>query len=353
VHWKYRTGIMNIERDLYRIITGRLQFARDGLFLYIKDPDPELKLRSYIIYDEVYERCMESGMMVEKERLNMLVEKNLWTPLDDREADRISKEIEDYKLMAFERYYKKKELVNIKAKIRRLEEEKIGFISKKYQYTDLTCEGMAEQARREWIITNSVCLKDGTKYTLDSTEEEDILDYCMENAISNEKIRAIARNEPWRSMWLVANKVGDLFNKPTTEYTDYQTSLCSYSIMYDNIYQSPDYPPDEVIQDDDCLDGWFIGQRRDREENRKEKNTKTLFSQNVARHQEIFVMAQNEEDAKNINEMNSERGKQIIGQRAQKIEEKGRVKQGEFDDVAQAEQLKANQMMLEKLRGRK
>jgi hypothetical protein len=345
---------MTIEKDLYRIITGRLQFARDGLFLYINDPDPELKINSYSVYDRIYEDSMKSEIPTSSEMMELLVNKDLWTPMDDRKAEEKRKKIEDLKVSAFERYFKNKELRNIKLRINALEQERASLLSKRNQYHRETCEGLAEEERRTWLILNSVTDKDGNKIELDASQESEVIDCYIENIITLEKIRAIARNEPWRSMWLAGNKVGDLFGKPSTQFSDYQLSLCSNSNMYDGVYQSPECPPQEVINDDDCLDGWFIKQSREREEDRKKSNSKNVLkNQKIANSQEVFIMAKDREEADKIYDMNNDMSKQIIGQRSSKIEEKGRVKQGEFEDVARSTELEANQMMLQKLRGRK
>ena len=40
--------------------------------------------------------------------------------------------------------------------------------------------------------------------------------------------------------------------------------------MYDNVYESHERPNDKIIEDDDCLDGWFIVQRRKHEKDKNE-----------------------------------------------------------------------------------
>jgi len=344
---------MKIERDLYRIITDRLQFARGDLFLYIEEPDPELKMFSYTIYDSVYDDSMRAGIPTIAEMEELLLEKDLWTPLDDRMAEEKKEEVENLKIEAFDSYFKPKQLRNIKFRIKSVERDIAKLLSKRMQYRRETCEGLAEDERRTWLILNSVKDKDGKKYKLGPSEEPEIIEFYLENMIDPQKIRFISKSEPWRSMWVSAEKSGDLFGKPSTQFSDYQLSLCSNSIMYDNVYQSPECPPHEVIDDDDCLDGWLIKQRKERESTTRENaNKKAMTNPKIANAQEVFVKVDSPEDAQRVFDMNSERGKQIIGQRAQKIEEKGRVKQGDFEDVAMSEQIKANQMMLQKLRGR-
>ena len=65
-------------------------------------------------------------------------------------------------------------------------------------------------------------------------------------------------------------KQASLFNRPSVELTKDQLSLSSYSTLYDNVYESHECPNEKIIDDDDCLDGWLIQQRRKSEKDRKQ-----------------------------------------------------------------------------------
>ena len=54
--------------------------------------------------------------------------------------------------------------------------------------------------------------------------------------------------------------------------------LCSFSRMYDSVYKNTECPSDDVIQDDDMLDGWFIQQTKEQEERQKEKLSEDKLS---------------------------------------------------------------------------
>ena len=82
---------IQIEKTLYRIIQGRLRFKRDGLVLYIQEPTKELMYESYEIYDDAYDLAYKRGNYIKPEVLQILVEQDLWTPLDDKQAKEYEK----------------------------------------------------------------------------------------------------------------------------------------------------------------------------------------------------------------------------------------------------------------------
>jgi hypothetical protein len=340
------------DRVLYRIITGRLQFSRGDLFLYINDPNADLINRSYEVYDSVYEEAIAAGNYVESESFEILAKNRLWTPHDDKQIEEMREQIKNLKVYAYENYYKGKELINTKRHIRKLEKDVTRIESKKNQLYRQTCEGLAEEERRVWLIYNSVFDKEGRQYKFgQDLSEEDIINYYLSNGLNQSQIRDISKNDPWRTMWMISTKTGDLFDRPSTDLTEYQLSLCQYSVMYDNVYQAMESPPEEVVMDDDCLDGWFIVQRKKQDQDRLEKSKKTLFSNpKIANSQEVILMAKDPEDAKRIFDMNDARAKQAIRDRGQVINDKGRAKQGHFEDVKQDQAMKANKGFVEQIR---
>ena len=341
---------------LYRIITGRLHFSRGDLFLYIADPDANTINESYNIYDSVYSDAMASDNYVESEINAMLMSQGNWTPNEEQEKESIQNEIKRLKVYAYENYYKRRELFKAKTLIQKNEDKIFELESRKNQLRRQSCEGLAEEERRMWTITNSVYNMDGSKYNFEDKDseitEDDIIAFTLSNGITQVQIRDIAKNDPWRTMWMTSTKSGDLFNKPSTQLTEYQLALCQYSIMYDNVYQNMECPPDEVIMDDDCLDGWFIVERKKQKEQKREKNSRSLLSGNpkIMNAQERYIMVDGAESAKRVYDMNSGRSKEIMKQRFNTIDEKGRAKQGNFEDVKQEVALNSNRAYVEQMK---
>jgi hypothetical protein len=109
------------EKILCRILQGRLRCSLGGPALYIYEPTKEILEESFEIYDKSYNEAYFNGIFLKKELLPILVENELWTPLDDREAEKTEKQIEEYKIKAFEFFYKTRDLANTKMTLRNLE----------------------------------------------------------------------------------------------------------------------------------------------------------------------------------------------------------------------------------------
>ena len=123
--------------------------------------------------------------------------------------------------------------------------------------------------------------------------------------------------------------------------------------MYDNVYESTECPPEEVINDDDVLDGWFIKQRKDREEAKQEKSTDHHFGNHKGKgRQELFVMARNQDEVNAIFNQNDASAKNILQTRKQVIQNADgkEVKEQEMPDVRRDLQMQAVQEMREKIR---
>ena len=325
------------EKTLCRILQGRLRCSLGGPALYIYEPSSEIMEESFEVYDKCYEEAYFNGAYLKKELIPILVENELWTPLDDREADKIEKKIEEYKLKAFEFFYKTKDLTNIKMVLRHLEKDLVNYKNKKHVLDHVSCEGAAEFARSSWIISKTVYNLDKTPYDCSEHSISALLQFYNSNKISTEQFRFVARNDPWRSMWNVGKKQSGVFEKPASELTKDQIALCSYSSMYDNVYESTESPSDKVIEDDDCLDGWFIHQKREYDKQKKKRQTEDLIKNpKIANSQEVFLMAKDQEEANEIFDINDPLVRGIIRDRQNTIQNSGKqIKFQEFNDIKQ------------------
>ena len=163
----------------------------------------------------------------------------------------------------------------------------------------------------------------------------------------------IARNDPWRSMWMIGKTTDTLLGKSSVEFTINQTQLCSYSFMYDNVYENPDRPNSKIIEDDDCLDGWFIVQRRKYEKDKKQQEVDALTSNpKIANSQEVFVMASNQEAANEIYNLNDVVGRSTIHNRNAQIDQAGSLDFRQLHDIQQDMAIQGQQEGLNKIRGR-
>ncbi len=131
-------------------------------------------------------------------------------------------------------------------------------------------------------------------------------------------MRLVARTEPWRSFWST-NPRGFRITG------DEQKVLILFSKMYDNVYEHPERPVDEIINDDDMLDGWYIFMKRKSIEEKK-ANAKDVLTKKHPNAQEIFMTASTPEHAKEIADMNDVRANIIKGKREAGMKDGGIVR---------------------------
>ena len=124
-----------------------------------------------------------------------------------------------------------------------------------------------------------------------------------------------------------------------------------WSKMYDNVQQSHDCPTDDVIEDDDLLDGWFVVQRRERDKQKAQSEVDDMTTNpKIASSQEIFVFAQSKEDKENIEKANSFHSTMIKKERQAVIQNKGKAVDMDFRDQRLKVQQQSNEQYKAKFR---
>ena len=226
---------------------------------------------------------------------------------------------------------------------------------KKHQYDHITCEGYATFAQWNWIIENSTFFSNtNEKFDWSKISVTDLMSYYESNAVSSADFRKIARSDQWRPIWLLGKKAGNLFDRPAALLTRDQVTLCSFSMMYDSVYESPESPPEKVIEDDDCLDGWFIEQRKKQERAKKQQEADSIVSSNpkIANASEIFLVAGSKEEIEHIESLNSFQSRMIKNSRMEQLKAKGEIKSDlEFADVKRENQMEQNRTIISKMQG--
>lgn len=338
---------------LYRILKDRLWVSVDGLSFFIIEPTLDLLEESWFIYNQAYEKAYADENLTQDELTMFLADQDIWSPFEERILEEKRKELDDAKVDAFQVFFKSKELRNAKFKIKRISDEISKMIGKKHSMDHLSCEGVAEQSRFNWIISRSCFHKDGACVNWAERNLSSFISAYRENFIDHSDFRKIARNDPWRSMWSLSKKTGKLFNEPSTLLSQNKLNLCSYSSMYDSVYENPEAPNEKVIEDDDCLDGWFIFQKRKHDQSKKERESEELIKNpKIKNAKEVFLMANNKQEADEIYGLNNSLSRITLQQRQQIIEQKGKASDLDFVDVQTDLQMQQNQAFVSKVRGK-
>jgi hypothetical protein len=124
-----------------------------------------------------------------------------------------------------------------------------------------------------------------------------------------------------------------LFDNKDRDLTQDQKGILIWATMYDNIQEHHECPSDDVIKDDDVLDGWFIVQRNKREQEKLEGEVEgELTNDKIRNAHEVFMVPDGDKKLEKINSMNNPTARMFKKQREHLIEQRGSVAQGEFFD---------------------
>jgi hypothetical protein len=336
----------DLERTLYRIISGRTAIFVGGSSFCVVEPNSELIAESYDKYDIYLEDAYASGCLVEEEFNQFLFENDVWSKAHDAVLKQKRDELENLKVLAYENHFREKDLKRIKREIRGQERSINKILVDKSKYDFIKCDYVAEMARLNWLLSKTTYLDDNL-----IDEHHDIAQISnayFDKAIDSLKIRDVAKCDTWRSMWF-NNKLhgGQLFKRAPMDYSRDQITLCSYTSMYDNVYEHYERPDDIVIDDHDCLDGWFIVQKRNSDSARK-KNKVISKNPKIANAKEQFVFANNQDEANVIYNMNDSFTRSTLQQRFESIQGKEKVKDIDFADVQQDLMIQQNNMAMKK-----
>jgi hypothetical protein len=329
--------------------------SKGGYNLRIHSPTKQQLYESGNIYTEAYNKAIIDGVLTEEDIAKIMEENELWTKEDEKILKGVYADVEKLKLGVFKLATNKHRQDIIRRNLRSIEKVAEKLFRKKNVYSSVTCEGYAFSKQLIWTIENTTCHLDGSPYDWKDDETEELVSFYQQEQISDQQIRDLAKSNEWRSTWSASKVESRVFGKAGVDLTSEQKNLIAYSRMYDSVYESMDCPMDSVIQDDDALDGWFIAQKENREQQQKEAGTEDMLSDKTKDADEVMLMVNpdDEEGIQSIYDMNDIRGKSVTKSRFNQVEEQGEVKFHEFGDVKREKQMQQTRGYSDKIKGRK
>ena len=327
---------------------------------FIYDPSSGDQLLGVHYYEQVYDTLVTNGVMTETQCELLLKQKGQWSVEEDDKIKTLQDNLEKLNIRLGELEFKsteKKSVLNYidltKAELNRLAHKKQSllvnsaeYIAKletyKYYLFLLTFD---QNKKRMWTDWKTFCDLPNTFVSYLITKA------YVDNDLIETNIRRLARNEPWRSTWLLASKTGRLFDRAAQDITDYQRNLVTWSIIYDNALEHPDSPSTEIMENDLLFDQWLETQSRKRREAAGKKSEDFITNTNIRNSQEIGIVVDSIEDAKKVFDLNDSNAKSIIRSRDAKLKTEGTVSEVHMPDVKQRLQLLINNNMMEVGRG--
>lgn len=337
------------ESFIYMIRSGNTYLKKN---IVIKPPTINQLVESYRVFDEAYSQSLSDEIMTEDEMIDWLKENLIWTKFNENRVESLKKDIENYKVEIYHSRQDPKKVKGIRFVIRDVEHNlEKELLIKNSQYQN-TCEGIAQTAKISWLISNTTFV-DNEPYDFSDVSLNEVVSLWQDSILNDSQCRELSRNEPWKSTWSISKNVRNrlFFNNEDTDLTLNQKNLIVWSQIYDNIYESIECPPKSVIDDDDMLDGWLILQNKKHEKSRAESDAENLLKNpKIKNAKEVLIVANNPEHIKNIQNLNDERGKHIIQQRFDTIEQLGTVSQDQLPDEKLNLHLQKMKMMKENLK---
>ena len=332
------------EREFFinRIRSGTVRL-RDYRIL---PPTLEDKLDASEAYIKAYNDAIAEEMMTEDEVEVWMAEHGLWTEEDHKQLETAEKDIKTLKKEIYNHHRDDAMVANIRRLLNGAKKFKLKKDGEKSEFYYNTAENAARQMEMLSII-KAVTYQDNKRVIFDDEPvlPGELIAAYMEDMFAEDQIRELARTTPWMNLWNIKDNLKHpLFSMSDRELTTNQHALIVWSQTYDNIQESIDCPSDEVINDDDMLDGWFIIQGEKRQKDKAEKDFEEgTKSDKIKNSSEVFVMSKGKKDDDRIKRMNSTHGEAVKQQRFNLIKKKGSAQQQDFADERLKLQTMSNQ----------
>ncbi len=296
---------------LSRLLTGISYLSIDKKPYKIMPPSKDDLALADLVFKEALSNTRFDDLITEKQAFDYLRRKKIWIPEDEETLKKTNEHLENLKISLYKSLYNTKEKKTLRRKIKATKKSIERLFGRKHSLDHMTLENFAQSIKSDF--TTAICIHDyeGNKiynyynfWQSDCYILNNFKNYLASNIISSEDYRQIARTEPFRSSWAIGKE--SIFGNCSSELTSDQKSIILYSRMYDNVYESMERPDDEVIEDDDMLDGWFADARKQADIERKKKEAdKILDSKGVGGGGELFVVADNSMEANRIRGLNT------------------------------------------------
>lgn len=303
---------MKEEHHVARIISGKtILRTRQNEYIY-QTPSRHDLYKAELFFYETLDKNKYHIVLTEKNVVGTLIQLGLWNMKLETEFINLPIKISDAKVEMYQLYLRTKNVKKQRKDLRRLNKRLVDLTKLRHSLDYITLEGYCRGLKNQMIVTMGV---DKPVHTF--TELQQIVCEVNRQEIPINEYRKIAQSEYWRSIW--SSNERDVFGVPAVDLTDEQRALMSYTMMYDNIYKHNDCPTKEIIKDNDLIDGWMIKNSRQSDEDKVTKSLAGRINKNAKANSDVYIIAQNQDEIKQIHDMNSNTSKVIAGQRMQAV----------------------------------
>lgn len=331
-----------LERILYRILSGKTLLK--NLDVEVRSPSLDLLYEAEEIYCELYDK---KGTLTREELKEKLILNDIISREDINFLKEFNKVLENLQKELFT-HFVSLNADPIRSLIKQLRAKQDKILLELSKYESYSKEGMASYAKSIFLIKNTT-YRNGNMYNFSDKLPISILSELNKCSISNEIIRLLSRKSSWTNTWYSLRDSTIFSNIPTLE----QQLLIMWSKIYDNIRESSEAPDEDIINDDDALDGWLLIQKEEHKKKKAEDNQNkkiNSFSSKIKNSDEVFIIAKNKEEVDRIHQMNDSQAQRIKKERLDQIYSKGSVDHHNFLDVRRDIQTQFHKMQMDHIK---
>jgi hypothetical protein len=333
---------------LSRILSGFYLFVYNNTKYKLVYPDIHIKYEAELYAQEEYENNKFNDWIQDDHIVDSLVSIGLWSYQGDDNLKKLETQIEDLKVDLYKNCLNPNKIKTLRRTLSNIKNAYNKQYEIRHSLDQYTAQGYSQILKNQYILIHSLFDFNNSKI-FQSLEDVDLklLDnlsaVISSNTIDINIFRKIARSDIWRNYWSANNQ--SLFDKSTINWTDEQKTLVVLTKMYDSAYEHPECPPDKVFEDDDMFDGWMIHQKRENEKTKNKNRTeKILEGKKLDKAGEIFIVANSQEEAQNIYDLNDNTSRHIIKERENIIKNSQNViEENQLPDVQRNLVIQSNQ----------
>lgn len=346
-----------IEYNLYRILQGYYYIDVDEVTYKVVYPSNAIKYEAQELYLQIIEDNKYETNWLSDFKISMILNQNsIWGKDKEELLDQQEKGLEIEKIALYQNYTNTDRRKDHKKSIAQISKTIESLMLDKQSLNYLTLPFFADTIKYEYIIMH--CVYDQTmntrlfnKNTINTTgykRIQDITKVILARQLTTTDLRAIAKSDLWQSYY----NSDYTFPTSSIEQNDDQRHLLRLSKMYDSVRQHPEPPMDEVIQDDDALDGWFLFQKKKANKDKEEQNImdRVGTSKKMQEAGEVYVMSDDRSESKRINSLNDPKTAQDKQAAYLEAKAKGEVSFKDLDHVIQNKLYEDGKAGYEKIR---
>lgn len=266
-------------RKLYaEILRGYSVVNLSDKIFYLKHSNEVVLSKSDSSYEFYYDYSLSRGASPEKEKIQFLIENDLWQKSKEDEIARLQEEIERQELTLSKVIVKAQKNI-IKNKIERAKESLDEILAERNELVGETCESYASKKSNEDLLKHVFFKDESLTERLYSDEEYEEVEYAeittlyilMTKALENfthENLKVISLMPFFLNSFFISGDAPFFFyGKPTIELSNYQLDLFSLGITVKNGLSEKNPIPQNLTKDPMLALSWFnmkdIGSQKD------------------------------------------------------------------------------------------